>query len=81
MDRLRLLALLMGLATILIGLGCSGSSSGPAPAPTTPYAKTVKTLVDKKTQESNEPESLTNLDLRGAETTDEHAFDPVLANH
>ncbi len=79
-----ILASLLGLGLVLAGFGCGGSSHTVAVTPTpqaAPYVSTVTGLIKDKTLETNDPDSLASLDLSGADTEDEHAFDTVLTGH
>lgn len=74
----RFLAALVGLGLVISALACGGTrASSPTPS-ASPYVATVKTLVTQKTSDATAPESLETLDLSGADTDDEHAFDAVL---
>ena len=71
----------LGLALILTGFGCGGSSYRTATAAPPPaFTTTVTTLITQKTSDTTQPEKLETLDLTGAETEDPHAFDTVLAS-
>jgi hypothetical protein len=72
------LTLLVGFGLLLSALGCGGGGSSLPRAKATPFAATVATMVHQKTSDTATPDALESLDLSGADTEDEHAFDAVL---